>query len=42
MSEWFIERLQAPDPPATGDAPPETMKPLKELDWSRVVVPYKN
>jgi hypothetical protein len=40
-SEWFVDRLQSPDPPATGDAPPETFRLLRELDWSRVVVPYR-
>ena len=41
-SEWFVDRLQSPDPPATGDAPPETMRPLRELDWNRIVVPHRN
>ena len=40
--QWFHERLQEPDPPASGDAAPETMRPLRDLDWNRVVVPHKN
>lgn len=39
---WLSERLQQPDPPTTGDAPPESMRPLREVDWSRIVVPHKN
>ncbi len=40
-AQWFIERLQDPDPPATGEAPAESMKPLRDLDWDRMVVPHK-
>jgi len=40
-SEWFVDRLQTPEPPATGDAAPEAMRPLRDLDWSRVVIPYR-
>ena len=40
-AEWFVERLQDPEPPADGDAPPEAMKPLRELEWKNVVVPYR-
>lgn len=40
-SEWLSERLQDPDPPATGDAPPESFRMLREADWSTVVVPHK-
>jgi hypothetical protein len=40
-AEWFIERLQDPDPPADGDAPPESMKELRELDWTRTVIPRR-
>ncbi|HZE97662.1 MAG TPA: hypothetical protein VE981_11595 [Planctomycetota bacterium] len=40
-SEWLSKRLQQPDPPATGDAPPDSLRPLRDLDWSRVVVPSK-
>jgi len=40
-AEWFIERLQDPDPPTTGEAPVEQLKPVKDLDWSKVVVPHK-
>lgn len=38
-AEWFTERLQDPDPPADGDAPPELMKPLRGLDWETLVRP---
>jgi len=41
-SSWLSERLQQPDPPATGDAPPESMRPLREVDWSKIVVPHRN
>ena len=40
-SQWFVERLQDPDPPATADAPPEAMKPLREVDWTKATVPYR-
>ena len=40
-SQWLSERLREPDPPATGDAPPESMRPLQALDWRRVLVPHK-
>ena len=40
-AEWFIERLQDPDPPSAGDALPEQLKPLSDLDWKKVLVPYK-
>jgi hypothetical protein len=40
-SEWFVDRLQNPEPPATGDAAPETFRPLHDLDWSRVVIPHR-
>jgi hypothetical protein len=40
-AEWFTERLQDPDPPATGDLAPEDMKPLRALDWSKVAVPHR-
>jgi hypothetical protein len=39
---WISERLQQPDPLTTGDAPPESMRPLREVDWSRIVLPHKN
>lgn len=41
-SEWYVERLRDPDPPAGGEAPPESMRPLRNMDWERVVVPHKN
>jgi len=40
-SEWFVERLQDPDPPADGDAPPESLKPLRELDWKKTLIPHR-
>ena len=40
-AEWYVERLQDPDPPATADAPAELLKPLRELDWSRAAVPHR-
>lgn len=40
-AEWFIERLQDPDPPADGAAPPESMRPLRELDWRSLTVPHR-
>ena len=41
-AEWFVDRLAEPDPPASGDAAPETMRPLRDLDWNRIVVPHRN
>jgi hypothetical protein len=41
-SEWFVDRLQSPEPAAAGDAAPETLRPLRDLDWSRVVIPHRN
>ena len=41
-SQWYSERLQQPDPPVTGDAPPESLRPLREVNWAKVVVPHKN
>jgi hypothetical protein len=40
-STWWAERLQQPEPPVSGEALPETMRPLRELDWSKVVFPSK-
>ena len=40
-SEWFIERLRDPDPPADGNAPPESLKPLRELDWTKTLIPHR-
>jgi hypothetical protein len=40
-SEWFIERLQDPDPPADGDAPPDAFKDLRELDWKKTLIPHR-
>jgi hypothetical protein len=41
-SEWFVERFRDPEPPATGDALPEQIRPLRDFDWSRAPVPYKD
>ena len=41
-SEWFVERLQDPAPPATADAPVESLRPLRELDWDKVLIPHKS
>jgi len=41
-AEWYVDRLAEPDPPASGDAAPETMRPLRDLDWNRIVVPHRN
>ncbi len=40
-AEWFFEKLQDPDPPADGEVPVERMKPLKELEWDKAIVPHK-
>jgi hypothetical protein len=40
-SEWFVERLRDPEPPADGDVPAEQLRPLRELDWSRLVIPQR-
>jgi hypothetical protein len=40
-SQWISERLREADPPATGDAPVESMRPLRDLDWQRVLIPHK-
>ena len=40
-SEWFVERLQDPDPPADGDAPPAALKDLRELDWKKTLIPHR-
>jgi hypothetical protein len=40
-AEWFVERLQDPDPPADGEAPPEAMKSLRDIDWTRPIVPHR-
>lgn len=40
-AEWFVERLQDPDPPFTGDALPDHLRPLRDLDWNRVVIPHR-
>ena len=41
-AEWYIEKLQDPEPPADGDAPVEQLKPARDLDWTRGVIPHKN
>ncbi len=40
-AEWFVERLQDPDPPASGDALPDQLRPLRDLDWTGVLIPHK-
>lgn len=40
-AQWFIERLQDPDPPVSGDAAAEQLRPLRDLNWARVVIPRK-
>jgi len=39
--QWYSERLQQPEPTATGDAPPESLKALREADWGKAVVPSR-
>jgi hypothetical protein len=41
-AEWFIEKLQEPEPPTDGDAPVEQLRPARNLDWGRGVIPHKN
>lgn len=41
-AEWFVDRLIDPDPPADADAPPELMKPAREIDWSKAAVPHRD
>ncbi len=41
-AEWLVERIQDPDPPTNGDAPAEQLRPLRDLDWNRVVIPHRN
>lgn len=41
-SEWWVERLRDPDPPVAGDAPPETMRPFRDMDWQKVLIPHRN
>ena len=41
-AEWFVEKLQSPDPPAAADAPIESLRPLRDLDWNKVVIPHKS
>jgi hypothetical protein len=41
-SEWLSDRLRDPDPPATGDASPESMRPLRDMDWQRAVIPHRD
>lgn len=40
-SEWLTERLQDPDPPATGDAPPESLRLLRDANWDHMVIPHR-
>lgn len=39
--QWYFERLRDPDPPSDGELPGEELKPLREFDWDRMVVPRK-
>ncbi len=39
--QWLSERLQQPDPPATGEASPELLRLLRDQDWAQIVVPHK-
>ena len=41
-AEWFVERLQDPDPPVDGPVTPDQLKPLESLDWNRVVIPHRS
>lgn len=41
-SAWLVERLHEPEPPSMGDAAPESMRPLRDLDWGKVVIPHRN
>lgn len=41
-SEWYVDRLREGEPPAAGTADPDSMRALRDLDWSRVVVPHRN
>jgi hypothetical protein len=41
-AEWLVERMQDPAPPTSGDAPAEQLRPLRDLDWNRVVIPHRN
>ncbi|MBV8881548.1 MAG: hypothetical protein JO332_16395 [Planctomycetaceae bacterium] len=39
--QWYSERLQQPEPPVTGEAPAESLRPLREADWTKIVIPSK-
>jgi hypothetical protein len=39
--QWWTERLQQPEPPVSGEAPPESLRPLREFDWSKAIIPSK-
>lgn len=41
-AEWFVERIQDPDPPADGRVRPEQLKLLKSIDGRGVVVPHRS
>jgi hypothetical protein len=41
-AEWFTERGMDPEPPADGEAPAEALRPLRGLEWDRVVVPHRS
>jgi hypothetical protein len=38
---WFTERLHQLEPPTHGDAPAESLRPLREAEWNKVVIPSK-
>lgn len=39
-AEWFVEKLHEPEPPTEGNAPSEHLRPLDELEWKNIVIPY--
>lgn len=41
-AEWFTERGAELEPAADGEAPAEVLRPLGDLDWTRVVVPHRS
>ena len=41
-AEWFVERMQDPDPPADAPADPARLKLLQTVDWKGAVVPHRS
>ena len=41
-AEWYIERIQDPDPPVDGPAHADQLKPLRSLESRGVVVPHRS